>query len=1232
MSSSTRPGADSDRPTEMDAPGIRRGSVPQLQMVSWGANENGQLGVGDMVTRIRPQVLSESVHPAVIACGSRFTVVLSKEGHVYTHGRGDDGQLGYNTNLQMKPQVVPAFADKVIVDVAARGSHALAVDNAGRVYSWGRGDDGQLGDRDEAPPDESDPFGARSPQFEPRVVRTLAESVAIGRVACGRMFSLAVSVDARNIYSWGCGDDGSLGHGNYVSHETPKRLEGFPLADQVVDLCCGSRHTLCMLSDGSLFSWGWGIYGQLGTGDRESRPAPTFVVFPTLDNRGHGNRPASHSHDINSTRPITFATSTRQHASSTAAREAAQAAMSPISSLVNTPARSQAIDIASSLGSSNGGGSGGTYNSYDERANRNTSQAMRDANDAEARDARYASSGGRQHRAGSEPKDTLASKPSFVNYAEYAVIKIAAGYRHSMCCVRRLSRQESSLLSSSSLNLRDAKYSETTADCTFKPEDVQTLGWGWNQYGQLGRPSSVGWRVMASRYCLTPQPIPALTGRPILALAAGGRHSLCVVASAANVAGQANAGAVTRRSSTDLAAAEAAAAAEAGLVVDLQLQPTIEVLTWGRGDDGQLGLADVASRAEPTNVVSGMLLPDCTVHDVRVSCGWAHTTAVLGLETGSAAKLQAAQDTVAAGPRHRWFDPRGWFVVRDLDGICSQLLGGLTQMLLTVQLLVATCGMPADVALDCVIPAMGLAYLLGNGFFWGQGLRMKIAEGRNDVTSQIHGISIVLLYAYALLVMKPVYDETGDYKAAYGAGCFAGAITGLMQLVTVPIVRYVVKIIPREAMLSTVAGVSLTYISLNFLFEIYQSPSYALFPMLFCLFIYASNTRLPFNLPAGLASLVIGTLLAWILIWLDKSITTYDEFQPMAGNVSVHFMLPPPQFEILFNAFKGQGWAYIPVIFPMFLVNLVQNLANIETAHTVGDRFSRWQSLVADAVVTIIGACFGNPFPTNIFIGQSAFKASGIRTGYALGSALILAALGFSGAMTAVAKYIPLPAGVGFLMWIGILVTKQAFAKDANAFDYSAAVVVGLLPPIAAWALAFITGTVDAMHAVMANNSVVSEYDIQLLTNYTNLESIAAQLSLSGTFVYGIMSLSQGYLLIGIILSSCLVFVLDRRFEVAAVWMALGAVFSFFGIIHSFRLEGNEVKPELVRFASLGTVHCRLATSPCHRPLMCDVYVLVALVPGCARCFRQHQRFRPNIHRCVSRSVPLVGAALLFVP
>ena len=370
---------------------------PMLQTVAWGANANGQLGVGDTIGRIRPHVVAESMRPANIACGSRFTMILSDKGRVFTHGRGDDGQLGYDTNLQTRPQVVQAFADKTIVDIATRGSHALAVDDEGLVYCWGRDDDGQLGDSGPAPGEDqqkNDGSLQRRTRCEPRIVRTLAESTKIGKVACGRMFSLAVSQDRRSIFSWGCGDDGSLGHGNYVSHETPRRLEGFPLVDQVMDISCGSRHTLCQLSDGALFCWGWGIYGQLGTGDRESRPAPTFVVFPSFDSFG-GNRSTARSFDINETRPITFTQGGNRPAAASMASPSdrtPQDSDTPLGSLVR-PASSKARTIGTVLSDDrtssfgdNAGGPGGGGNksrdglgSRDVRQNRNTSQAARDA-------------------------------------------------------------------------------------------------------------------------------------------------------------------------------------------------------------------------------------------------------------------------------------------------------------------------------------------------------------------------------------------------------------------------------------------------------------------------------------------------------------------------------------------------------------------------------------------------------------------------------------------------------------------------------------------------------------------------------------------------------------------------------------------------------------------------------------------------------------------------------------
>ena len=72
----------------------------------------------------------------------------------------------------------------------------------------------------------------------------------------------------------------------------------------------------------------------------------------------------------------------------------------------------------------------------------------------------------------------------------------------------------------------------------------------------------------------------------------------------------------------------------------------------------------------------------------------------------------------------------------------------------------------------------------------------------------------------------------------------------------------------------------------------------------------------------------------------------------------------------------------------MVLVNFMSDIANIETAATVGDQYDLTFSILGDSLVTIAGAILGNPFPTGIYIGQPVFKAMRARTGYLLMNAV----------------------------------------------------------------------------------------------------------------------------------------------------------------------------------------------------------------------------------------------------
>ncbi|KAJ1488154.1 regulator of chromosome condensation 1/beta-lactamase-inhibitor protein II [Baffinella frigidus] len=123
------------------------------------------------------------------------------------------------------------------------------------VWSWGWGHFGQLG------------HGAPSVNFStPERVAAL-EGITVARVACGSAHT-TVSTDTGQVYTWGWGVNGQLGHGDDTSLSTPalvKRLQG----THISEVACGLAHTVALTSTDKkeVFSWGWDEYGQLGHGN-----------------------------------------------------------------------------------------------------------------------------------------------------------------------------------------------------------------------------------------------------------------------------------------------------------------------------------------------------------------------------------------------------------------------------------------------------------------------------------------------------------------------------------------------------------------------------------------------------------------------------------------------------------------------------------------------------------------------------------------------------------------------------------------------------------------------------------------------------------------------------------------------------------------------------------------------------------------------------------------------------
>ena len=123
-----------------------------------------------------------------------------------------------------------------------------------KVYTWGRGDDGRLG------------HGDNGWKYVPRICQSLTGQV-VTQVTCGSYHTAAVTGNG-DLWTWGGGMYGKLGHGNEAGCSTPKRVEG--LAGLVVaQIACGSRHTTVVTSQGALYSWGDKENGVAGHGEVE---------------------------------------------------------------------------------------------------------------------------------------------------------------------------------------------------------------------------------------------------------------------------------------------------------------------------------------------------------------------------------------------------------------------------------------------------------------------------------------------------------------------------------------------------------------------------------------------------------------------------------------------------------------------------------------------------------------------------------------------------------------------------------------------------------------------------------------------------------------------------------------------------------------------------------------------------------------------------------------------------
>jgi AGZA family xanthine/uracil permease-like MFS transporter len=445
----------------------------------------------------------------------------------------------------------------------------------------------------------------------------------------------------------------------------------------------------------------------------------------------------------------------------------------------------------------------------------------------------------------------------------------------------------------------------------------------------------------------------------------------------------------------------------------------------------------------------------------------------------------------------------------------------------------------------CLLPGAAVSLLIGNVFYARQALRIARETGRTDVCALPYGINTVSLFAHVFLVMLPaklVAEAAGHpdpARVAWQAGLLACLGSGLIETGGSFVAERIRKATPRAALLATLAGIALTFISLGFLFRTYARPVVGFTTLGIILVTYFGKVRFRGRIPGGLVAVLLGTGLGWV-----TGIAPAAEITERAG-----IRIPAPVFGELMEALKGGLLLpYLSIILPMGIFNVMGSLQNIESAEAAGDSYPTRPSLLVNGVGTLGAAAFGSPFPTTIYIGHPGWKALGARAGYSTLNGIFVTAVCLTGTLAHIAWAVPIDAGMAIVLWIGIVISAQAFQATPRA--HAPAVVVGLLPGVGAWG------------ALMAKNGLrAAGYGTPDGPTFSH--SLIGAFRDSDTWIHGAFALEQGFIFSSMILAAATTFIIERRFRTAAIWCFSAAALSLMGLMHSYRWTASDTAVSL---------------------------------------------------------------------
>jgi AGZA family xanthine/uracil permease-like MFS transporter len=473
----------------------------------------------------------------------------------------------------------------------------------------------------------------------------------------------------------------------------------------------------------------------------------------------------------------------------------------------------------------------------------------------------------------------------------------------------------------------------------------------------------------------------------------------------------------------------------------------------------------------------------------------------------------------------------------DVNGFLGLVVDNLSVLALLAAVLIGGYGVPAPIVFGRMFPGTALGVLLGDLVYTWLAVRLARRTGRGDVTAMPFGLDTPSTIGMVLLVLGPAFakfraaglDPTAAGLQTWYLGMAATATMGVIKLLLSFAGRGVRRLIPTAGLLGSLAGIALMLIGFFPMVDLLQVPIVGFLTLGLVLYALVAKGSVPGGLPGVLFAVIVGTVLYYGV-----------------GHLGLPGMrVPAPAMPVLRLAFPHpdagilQGFValpdYLPLIIPFALLTVVGGVNNTESARVAGDDYDVRSILLAEAAATFLAGMAGGVAQTTPYIGHPAFKEMGARSGYTLLTGIFIGIGGMLGFIANLIELVPLAVLAPVLVFLSLNITVQAFT--AVPARHAMAVAISFFPSIARLLTIELSDPKFVAPNVFAQQLVAPEHGLPTLSV--------------------IVALGNGFIITATIWAAFVVEMTERRLRAAAAYLCAGGALSFFGIIHSVRVDGS---------------------------------------------------------------------------